>query len=893
MKQEKQYGRPGAIHVSIIIAARNIESTIAETLVSVLEQKFEQWEALVIVNASSDRTRTIADEFAAKDLRIRVIEQRLPGVSAARNRGIELAQYDWLLFLDGDDWIPPNHLDRMTTALSADPQASAVYCGWCWVSPDGYHFHQYIGRETGDLFHVHADECPHAIHAYIIRRDIIDTVGMFDPELHTCEDWDIWQRASRTGIKFAHVPKVLAPCRMRPFSASTDGRRILADGLKVLMKGHEQDARVPYSHPKYPHGLPHHHLSEKKIYLLCSAAGLLIGRGENPNYLLGELKQEFTPDLDFYSVADCIVLATLLSACKPLALWDKTWAEFEPRSHKFLVALEAHSGLADLAQNAGAITPRLAQIHMGSIGGFNKLRELINKVILFPHKLKAVLPRYLQLQKYYLKRYILTSLRLVPRLNQWVLMAYQRICPAEDEDFFQELFDDQPDPWGYTSAYEQTKYEQTLDMIPDQPIQNAIELGCAEGHFSVQLAPRVKQLLCTDISDTALDRAAKRCSEFDNIKFQRLDITSDPIPGKFDLMICSEVLYYAGNRKNLRVIAQKMVDALNPQGRLIMAHGNLVVDEPNRTGFNWSHAFGAKGIGEVFSEITSLHFERELHTPLYRVQSFRKIDPTKQESPLTNRQIIEIDQPTELEADVESQVLWNGTSDKLPILLYHSVTPNGSEALAEWRVSPQKFEEHLSALHEAGCQTITLDDCYNWIYESTPLPKNAVLITFDDGYLDFMEYAWPCLQRHGFTASVYLVANEIGKTNVWDRQYGEVKPLMDWKQILQLRSEGISFGSHSASHPVLTSKHRKFVVNELEQSKDILEQGFGEPIKSFAYPYGESTIITRFLAGSVGYDLALTCTSQISQLHHSPLALPRIEMTESHTGKSLIKALGL
>ena len=891
--EQEECDRTDSVRVSIIIAARNIESTIAETLNSVLEQNFQQWEALVVVNASSDATRAIAGRFAAKDRRICVIEQSVPGVSAARNHGIELAQYDWLLFLDGDDWIAPNHLQRMTDALRANPQASAVYCGWCWVSPDGYQFHRHIGKETGDLFQVHADECPHAIHAYVIHRNIINAVGRFDPELHTCEDWDIWQRVSRAGIKFARVPEVLAPCRMRALSASTDGRKILADGLKVLTKGHEADARVPYLHPKYPNGLPHHELSEKKLYLLCSSAGLLIGRHENPDWMVATLTQENYPNLDFYEVADCIVLATLLSACRPLAEWGKTWTEFEPGARDFFIALETHSGIDRLAENIRLVAPRLAQTHMGPIGGFTKLRSIGVKMTLFPYKLKARVPRYVRFAKYQLKRYVVAALRLVPRLNQWALKIHRRIHPAEDQTYFQELFDGEPDPWSYSSAYEQTKYEQTLDMFPDHSIQNAIELGCAEGHFSVQFAPKVKHLLCTDISDTALERAAERCNQFENVSFQRLDIFNDPIPGKFDLMICSEVLYYAGSRKNLRSIARKLANALSPKGQLIMAHGNLVVDEPDQTGFNWSHEFGAKGIGEIFSEVSDLRFERELHMPLYRIQCFKKIDPAKISRNANTVQVTKTGQPTELDPEVESQVLWNGTSNRLPILLYHSITPERSSALKEWTVSPHIFEEQLSALREAGCQTVTIDDCYNWIYESTPLPKNAVLITFDDGYQDFVEYAWPSLQRHKFTATVFLVANEIGKINAWDSKYGEIKQLMDWNQILQLRDEGVSFGSHSASHPVLTSNNLKFVLNELQRSKDMLEQRFNESIKSFAYPYGENNIITRFLTGITGYDLALTCTSQISQLRHSPLALPRIEITESDRGESIIKSLGL
>ena len=69
-----------------------------------------------------------------------------------------------------------------------------------------------------------------------------------------------------------------------------------------------------------------------------------------------------------------------------------------------------------------------------------------------------------------------------------------------------------PDPWGYSSDYEQTKYEHTLELLPEGPIGRALELACAEGHFTVQLAPRVGTLVAADIAAKALERAAERCA---------------------------------------------------------------------------------------------------------------------------------------------------------------------------------------------------------------------------------------------------------------------------------------------------------------------------------------------------------------------------------------------
>ncbi len=82
---------------------------------------------------------------------------------------------------------------------------------------------------------------------------------------------------------------------------------------------------------------------------------------------------------------------------------------------------------------------------------------------------------------------------------------------------FETLFSKQQDPWKYTSPYEQTKYEFTLSLLPKTRINTALEIACAEGHFTGQLAPLVKSLMAVDISMVALERAAESCKEFDHI----------------------------------------------------------------------------------------------------------------------------------------------------------------------------------------------------------------------------------------------------------------------------------------------------------------------------------------------------------------------------------------
>ena len=462
-------------------------------------------------------------------------------------------------------------------------------------------------------------------------------------------------------------------------------------------------------------------------------------------------------------------------------------------------------------------------------------------------------------------------------------VAYGRI-------HFESLFATKPDPWRYANPYEQTKYVQTLALLPEHPIDCALELACAEGHFTLQLAPRVGSLIAADISQIALSRAAERCAARQNVCFQHLDLMNAPLPGRFDLVVCSEVLYYCTDKDGLRSIARKLADALEPGGYLLTAHANLVVDDPHHTGFDWDCPFGAKVIGEVLTDTRPLQLVQELRTPLYRIQLFRH--DVRARIPFLRRtpDIIEGACADRLPPEVASHVLWHGghaqarsgarsiLTDRLPILMYHRVAPTGSAAMTRYRVSPEAFEHQLRYLRDAGYYSASLEDWCLAMQTKTPLPGRAVLITFDDGYLDFQTHAWPLLQRYGFSATVFLVTGAIDESNSWDRAYGEQVPLLGQRELLQLQDEGVTFGSHSISHRPLTGLSPADVVREGLGSRLTLERMLGLPTQAFAYPYGDTDQVVQHLIGACGYLFGLSCRHGFSSFDDSLLALPRIEV---------------
>jgi hypothetical protein len=125
------------VKVSVVSAARNAAATLPDALHSLQAQTLQDWEAIVVDDGSTDETAAVAADIAARDRRIRVLQQPWAGVAAARNAGLLAARADWLLFLDADDWLLPTALEQLVAAIEADSHLGAVYGGWTRVNAEG------------------------------------------------------------------------------------------------------------------------------------------------------------------------------------------------------------------------------------------------------------------------------------------------------------------------------------------------------------------------------------------------------------------------------------------------------------------------------------------------------------------------------------------------------------------------------------------------------------------------------------------------------------------------------------------------------------------------------------------------------------------------------------
>ncbi|CAN5899454.1 hypothetical protein BH23ACT5_BH23ACT5_10640 [soil metagenome] len=340
------------IGVSIVVAAYNAEDTIGDTLTSIAAQTHVHWEAIVVDDGSTDGTAEIAREGQNRDDRFRVTTRSNGGESAARNTGVAAARYDWLLFLDSDDWIAPDHLQRLTAEVDSDRTLDAVHCRWVRVAVDGTEIPEDYRPPGGDMFATWARRSAFPVHACIVRRALVEEVGRFDESLPRSADWDLWQRVARTGARFGVVDEVLAYYRVQPRSSSMDAERLLESGLEVLRRGQGPDERVPNSAREHAAGATSEGLAGQRHYLLAWCAGLAMGAGEDAGRLLHHVSESSADDLDPAAIARCLYESAILPSGGPPADWENRWADLEARIADFLADLERHSGTTGLASAA-------------------------------------------------------------------------------------------------------------------------------------------------------------------------------------------------------------------------------------------------------------------------------------------------------------------------------------------------------------------------------------------------------------------------------------------------------------------------------------------------------------------------------------------------------------
>ena len=211
------------------------------------------------------------------------------------------------------------------------------------------------------------------------------------------------------------------------------------------------------------------------------------------------------------------------------------------------------------------------------------------------------------------------------------------------------------------------------------------------------------------------------------------------------------------------------------------------------------------------------------------------------------------------------------SSNKVPILMYHSIIDND-----EHSISIESFKKQMHLMKTMGYQTIK----FNELKENN---EKKFIITFDDAYENVFINAFPILRKLGFNAVCFIVANKIGHYNDWDKNKNKFKKMkiMNFEQINEWLKNGFSIGSHTLDHVDLTKLNRNDKIDQIVNSKKHLNRLFNTEIDTFAFPFGSYDDETQNIINEY-YDYAVTTKrSRFVKNKFNNKLLPRVPVSKN------------
>ena len=204
------------------------------------------------------------------------------------------------------------------------------------------------------------------------------------------------------------------------------------------------------------------------------------------------------------------------------------------------------------------------------------------------------------------------------------------------------------------------------------------------------------------------------------------------------------------------------------------------------------------------------------------------------------------------------------------ILTYHSIDSSGSPI----SVDESSFHTHVSWLAAGHCRVVPLETLIR-----LPEDDAAVALTFDDGFQNFADVAWPMLRAHGLPATVFVVSDHVGRDNAWPSAKGSsipILPLMTWETLGRIAAEGVTIGSHTRTHANLRMLPSEMLDEEIGGAAQDIRACMGVDPTTFAYPFGAHN---RAAAAAARVSHSYACTTELRTLRtgDDPFRLPRLD----------------
>jgi peptidoglycan/xylan/chitin deacetylase (PgdA/CDA1 family) len=208
---------------------------------------------------------------------------------------------------------------------------------------------------------------------------------------------------------------------------------------------------------------------------------------------------------------------------------------------------------------------------------------------------------------------------------------------------------------------------------------------------------------------------------------------------------------------------------------------------------------------------------------------------------------------------------WNHPGEvQVPILMYHHVADY--DPPIRYAVSLEAFEEQMQSLNVWGYTTISLATLVEALMVGADLPERPIVISFDDGYMNVYEQAFPVMQKYGYTGVAYIIAGQV-----------EIGGFMHADQLKELQASGWEIGSHTYHHLDLRLADTNLQM-EIPEAKSDLEQLIDGPVDTFSFPYGLTTPYATSLVDQAGFQSAVGLGGLSRHIPATRLYLSRIEV---------------
>ena len=199
--------------------------------------------------------------------------------------------------------------------------------------------------------------------------------------------------------------------------------------------------------------------------------------------------------------------------------------------------------------------------------------------------------------------------------------------------------------------------------------------------------------------------------------------------------------------------------------------------------------------------------------------------------------------------------------DGMTILTYHSI----DESRSKISIAPSDFVRQMRFLKEHHYEVLSLSHLSTLLKTSSRFPRNAVVLTFDDGYQNTYLNAFPVLQDYGFPATVFIATQFCGKKNDWPQPDFTVPslPMLSWKEVEEMGRYHVEIGAHTHSHPNLIELPQIEMEKEVLTSKRKIEEKTGNPCRFFAYPFGKAE---GRMKGFVASEFIAACSTRLDRV---------------------------